>query len=57
MVVNLQAKFAKITAHWSPKIVGQVNHFHVKAVKIQGEFIWHSHPETDELFWVQQGEF
>lgn len=56
MVVNLDAKFAKISDHWSPKIVGQVNNFHVKAVKIQGEFIWHSHPETDELFWVHDGE-
>ena len=56
MVVNVAAKFAQFSEHWSPKIIGQVNQFQIKAVKLQGEFVWHSHAETDELCWVQEGE-
>jgi mannose-6-phosphate isomerase-like protein (cupin superfamily) len=53
--VNLDAKFAKFSEHWSPKILAQLNEFHIKAVKVRGEFLWHSHPETDELFFVHKG--
>jgi mannose-6-phosphate isomerase-like protein (cupin superfamily) len=53
--VNLDAKFAKFTEHWQPKIIAQLNDLHIKAVKLQGEFLWHSHPETDELFFVHKG--
>ena len=38
-----------------PKIIAQLNDLHIKAVKLQGEFVWHSHPETDELFFVHKG--
>jgi mannose-6-phosphate isomerase-like protein (cupin superfamily) len=41
---------------WSPKIIAQMNDYHFKLAKIQGEFIWHSHPETDEVFIVIKGE-
>jgi mannose-6-phosphate isomerase-like protein (cupin superfamily) len=54
-VVNLDAKFAKFADQWSPKIIAQLNELHVKAVKIRGEFIWHRHAETDELFFVHKG--
>jgi mannose-6-phosphate isomerase-like protein (cupin superfamily) len=54
-VVNLAAAFAKFTEQWSPKIVGQVNDLHLKVARLQGEFIWHAHPETDELFLVLSG--
>jgi len=54
-VVNLDAKFAKFADQWSPKIVAQLNGLHVKAVKIRGEFVWHRHAETDELFFVHKG--
>jgi len=54
--VNLQEKLAKFTEHWSPKIVAQMNDYHFKIVKVQGEFIWHDHPETDEVFIVLKGE-
>jgi mannose-6-phosphate isomerase-like protein (cupin superfamily) len=55
-VVNLDAKFAKFADQWSPKIVAQLNDMHVKAVKIRGEFVWHRHAETDELFFVHKGQ-
>jgi mannose-6-phosphate isomerase-like protein (cupin superfamily) len=53
--VNLAAKLALIDEPWSPKAVGEVNDFHVKLVKLQGEFVWHSHDVEDELFLVLQG--
>jgi mannose-6-phosphate isomerase-like protein (cupin superfamily) len=54
--IDLSEKFAGFTDRWAPKIVGQLNDYHVKLVKIKGEFVWHSHPETDELFLVLVGE-
>ena len=56
MAIALDDKFALFEEHWSPKVIAQVNDFHVKAVKLQGEFVWHAHPETDELFFVHRGE-
>ncbi len=53
--VNLEEKFAKFSDHWSPKIVGRLNDLHIKAVKVKGEFVWHSHADTDELFLVTKG--
>jgi mannose-6-phosphate isomerase-like protein (cupin superfamily) len=53
--VNLQAKLRLFSEHWSPKIIGQMNDYHFKLVKIQGEFVWHSHAETDEVFMVLDG--
>jgi len=54
--VNLADKFALFKDHWSPRIVAQVNDLHIKTVKLHGEFVWHSHAETDEMFWVHRGE-
>lgn len=54
--VNIAEKLALITEHWSPRIVGQVNGMHVKLVKLQGEFVWHSHETEDEMFLVVSGE-
>ena len=53
--VNFQEKLALIQEQWSPRIVGQVNDYHMKIAKIQGEFVWHSHAETDEVFIVLEG--
>ena len=53
--VNLAQKFSLFQDHWSPKIVGELNDFHVKLVKVQGEFVWHHHETEDELFLVVQG--
>ncbi|MGZ8362341.1 MAG: cupin domain-containing protein [Caulobacteraceae bacterium] len=55
MAIRLDDKFALFHEHWSPRIVGQVNDLHIKAVKVKGEFVWHSHADTDELFIVHRG--
>jgi mannose-6-phosphate isomerase-like protein (cupin superfamily) len=54
-VVYVAAKFAKFTEHWSPKIVAQLNDLHIKVVRIKGDFVWHKHANTDELFLVHKG--
>src|SRR5215211_7048343 len=54
--INFQEKLNRFSEHWSPKIIAQMNDYHFKIVKIQGEFIWHDHPDTDEVFIVLQGQ-
>ena len=53
--VNLAEKFALIDEYWSPRIAGEINDFHVKLVKLKGEFVWHHHEQEDELFLVVRG--
>jgi len=53
--VNLTEKLSLFSELWSPKAVGAVNDFHVKLVKLRGEFVWHSHEVEDELFLVLAG--
>jgi mannose-6-phosphate isomerase-like protein (cupin superfamily) len=53
--INLEQKFGKFSKHFSPHIIAQLNDLHVKAAKIRGEFVWHRHEDTDELFFVQKG--
>ena len=55
--VNLADKLARFSDHFQPKIVGELNGQHVKLVKFQGEFVWHSHEAEDEMFLVLQGAF
>ncbi len=55
--VNVADKLALFHEHWSPKIVGELNGQHVKLVKFQGEFVWHSHADEDEMFFVMRGAF
>ncbi|QIK64360.1 cupin domain-containing protein [Leucobacter viscericola] len=55
-VVDLQAKLDLFSEHWSPKRVAQLNDYDIKVVKLQGEFVWHSHDDTDELFLVIAGQ-
>jgi mannose-6-phosphate isomerase-like protein (cupin superfamily) len=54
--INFEEKFKKFSEHWSPKIIGQLNDYHLKLAKVQGEFVWHDHPETDEVFIVIKGQ-
>jgi len=54
-IVNISNKFKLITEQWDPKIIAQLNDYHFKIAKIQGEFIWHNHPDTDEVFLVMDG--
>jgi mannose-6-phosphate isomerase-like protein (cupin superfamily) len=53
--VNVAEKLSRITEHWSPRIVGELNGQHVKLVKLRGEFVWHHHEHEDELFYVLKG--
>lgn len=54
--INFTDKLAKFSEYWSPKVVAQMNDYEFKLVKIQGEFVWHSHAETDDVFIVLEGE-
>ena len=55
--VNIAEKFSQFHEPWSPKILGEVNDSYVKAVRFQGEFVWHHHDNEDEMFLVVQGRF
>ncbi len=55
-VRNALAVLSGIDEHWKPHRLTSVNDYDVKVVKLQGEFVWHTHPETDELFLVLSGE-
>ena len=54
-VINFDHKFAKFSDRWAPKIIARMNDYHFKLVKIQGDFVWHRHEETDEVFIVLDG--
>ncbi|MEO8274879.1 MAG: cupin domain-containing protein [Thermoanaerobaculia bacterium] len=53
--INLAAKLATFSEHWQPRTVAQYNGNDVMVVKVKGEFIWHKHDDTDDLFLVLQG--
>ncbi len=53
--INIAEKFSRFSEHWSPKIIAQMNDYQFKLVKFQGEFVWHSHSDTDEVFIVLDG--
>jgi mannose-6-phosphate isomerase-like protein (cupin superfamily) len=54
--VNIPEKLASFGNHWAPRIVARYNDHEVRLVKVEGEFIWHSHDDTDELFLILDGE-
>lgn len=54
--VNLQEKLSAFTDHWSPRIVASYNDNDIMVVRVEGEFVWHSHPDTDDFFLVIDGE-
>lgn len=53
--VNIREKLDLITDYWNPRIIGELNGQHVKAVKLKGDFVWHHHEKEDELFLVTKG--
>src|SRR6266581_9379905 len=55
-VINFAHKLAKISEHWSPRVVAEMNDYQFKLVKLQGEFVWHDHKDTDEVFLVLNGQ-
>jgi len=54
--INFQDRLSKFSEQWSPKIIAQMNDYHFKVARIQGEFVWHDHPETDEVFIILKGQ-
>ena len=54
--INLSDKLGLFSEQWSPKIIAEMDGFHFKLAKLQGDFVWHSHPETDEAFFVLHGQ-
>ncbi len=55
--INLAEKLGAFSEHWAPKIVARYNDNEVRLVKTDGEFVWHKHDDTDELFLILEGEF
>ena len=53
--LNFEEKFSRFTEHWFPRVIAEMNDYQLKLVKVQGEFVWHKHPETDEVFIVING--
>ena len=53
--INLADKFSLFSEQWSPKIIAEMNDYHFKLAKIQGDFVWHTHHDTDEVFLVIDG--
>ena len=54
--INLKGKLAKFSEHFSPRVVARMNDYEFRLAKIEGDFVWHSHAETDEVFVVIEGE-
>lgn len=54
--IDLAAKAARIEALWSPRVVAELNDYQFKVARIEGDFVWHHHPDTDEAFLVLEGE-
>ena len=53
--INIKQKFSKFSEYWSPKVLAEMNDYEFKIARIKGEFIWHNHTETDEVFIVIEG--
>ena len=53
--VDLADRLALFSEHWSPKVVARLNDYEIKLAKLKGEFVWHTHDDTDELFLVLEG--
>ena len=54
--INLAQKLAAFSEHWSPRVIAEMNDYQFKLVKLEGEFVWHTHADTDETFLVIAGE-
>ena len=54
--ISLRSKFEKFSEQWQPKVIARMNDYEFKLARLEGEFVWHSHAETDETFIVIDGE-
>ena len=53
--INLEEKLSLFHEYWSPRIIGEVNESYVKLAKLKGDFLWHTHENEDEMFYVIKG--
>jgi len=54
--INFKEKFALIDDQWRPRVIAEMNNYQFKITKIEGDFVWHDHPDTDETFIVLDGD-
>jgi mannose-6-phosphate isomerase-like protein (cupin superfamily) len=54
--INVLDKFSKFQTQWTPRVIAEMNDYQFKIARIQGEFIWHHHADTDEVFFIIEGE-
>ncbi|XOV78725.1 MAG: cupin domain-containing protein [Aestuariibacter sp.] len=54
-VINFKDKLKQFSEHWQPRVIAEMNDYQFKLVKVEGEFVWHSHEDTDEVFIVLAG--
>jgi mannose-6-phosphate isomerase-like protein (cupin superfamily) len=54
--INLAEKLSLFSDQWQQRVIAEMNNYQFKVVKIEGDFLWHDHPETDETFLVLEGE-
>ncbi len=54
--INIKEKLIKINEYWSPKVIAEMNNYQFKLAKVKGEFIWHSHDSSDEVFIIIDGK-
>ncbi len=54
--IDIAEKFSAFSDYWSPRVISRLNDYEIKLVKVRGEFVWHSHEDTDEMFLVVHGE-
>jgi mannose-6-phosphate isomerase-like protein (cupin superfamily) len=54
--INLHDKLSRFSDHWSPRVIAEMNDYQLKLAKIHGEFVWHHHADTDEVFIVVEGQ-
>ena len=53
--INIKEKLSKFNDHWAPRVIAEMNDYQFKLAKVQGEFVWHEHSDTDEVFIVVEG--
>lgn len=54
-VINFAEKLTRFSEHWSPRVIAEMNDYQFKLAKLQGDFVWHKHDDTDEVFVVIHG--
>jgi len=54
--IKLKEKFAAFSEQWSPRVIAEMNDYQFKLARLEGQFVWHEHPDTDEAFLVIDGE-